>query len=278
MGLGLLTSNNEIIIFRLSGMSKWSIVSSIIKIGVLLGIFVFIGQNFFATKLVSMAHEKKMFYTSQGNAIRMPHGIWIRNNNDYIYIDSIEENKLKNVIRYTFDDNHRLIMGYSASYGLVQDTKLKLNNVKKTTFANEHISSSYLQEDIWNIVIPKHIIMLGTFYPEELTIKQLHDYRNKKQNLGVTGSNYEMLYWNRIFLPLQIIIMMLFAIPIIFSTLRQGKIGFRLLVGIGAGFTFFVINHIIGSLLIIYNITFSWILLLFLLVFLAMWALIYKYP
>jgi lipopolysaccharide export system permease protein len=61
-------------------------------------------------------------------------------------------------------------------------------------------------------------------------------------------TRFEIAFWNKIFFPVAVIVMMIVALPFSYFQRRQGGIGFRIFAGTILGLTFFLFVRLFSNL------------------------------
>ena len=71
---------------------------------------------------------------------------------------------------------------------------------------------------------------------------------------GQQVNDYELEFWRKLLAPLGVIAMLLLAASTIFGPLRSVSMGARLISGVMMGFSFFVVNQVLGPFSLVYNV------------------------
>ena len=61
-------------------------------------------------------------------------------------------------------------------------------------------------------------------------------------------SRFEIAFWNKVFYPAAVVVMMIMALPFAYFQRRTGGIGFRIFVGTMLGLTFFLVSRLFSNL------------------------------
>jgi len=130
----------------------------------------------------------------------------------------------------------------------VGNGKWKLANVRTTEFSPDatHVSTS--PEYTWTTVLRPSILNVYQVAPERLEIGALYD------NIRVLGRNsqktsrFEIAFWNKIFYPAAVLVMMVLALPFAHFQRRQGGLGFRIFAGTMIGLSFFLLGRLFSNL------------------------------
>jgi lipopolysaccharide export system permease protein len=61
-------------------------------------------------------------------------------------------------------------------------------------------------------------------------------------------TRFEIAFWNKVFYPAAVIVMMIVALPFSYFQRRQGGVGFRIFAGTMLGLTFFLVGRLFSNL------------------------------
>ena len=84
--------------------------------------------------------------------------------------------------------------------------------------------------------------------PERLELTTLYD------NIRVLGGNqqktsrFEIAFWNKVFYPAAVLVMMMLALPFAYFQRRSGGVGFRIFAGTMLGLAFFLLGRLFSNL------------------------------
>ena len=84
--------------------------------------------------------------------------------------------------------------------------------------------------------------------PERLELNALYDNISVLSGNQQKTSRFEIAFWNKIFYPLAVLVMMMLALPFAHFQRRQGGIGFRIFAGTMLGLTFFLLGRLFSNL------------------------------
>jgi lipopolysaccharide export system permease protein len=76
--------------------------------------------------------------------------------------------------------------------------------------------------------------------PERLELNALYDNIRVLSGNQQRTSRFEIAFWNKVFYPLAVLVMMMLALPFAHFQRRQGGVGFRIFVGTIIGLSFFL--------------------------------------
>ncbi len=254
IGLGVLSSNRELVVMRTAGFSVRSISLAVMTAAVIITFFATgIGEGL-VPKAHHLAQVRKQSEQSGGQAVATLSGVWIHDGNNFLQISRVMGLKhLENVTRYQFDATHRLLAAYYVrSLDLVQG-KWQLHDVVKTTFANNKTQSEHVAESTWDLALNPSLLNVGMVEPGEMSLPTLLDYANHLQRNGLQASDFQWEFWKRVFQPLATLVMILLAIPFVLGFSRSVTMGWRVLFGIIFGFTFYILNAFLGQFSVVFQ-------------------------
>ena len=101
---------------------------------------------------------------------------------------------------------------------------------------------------LWDTVLRPSLLTVYQVAPEKLELNTLWE------NMRLLGSNtqkttrFEIAFWNKVFYPAAVLVMMIVALPFSYFQRRQGGVGFRIFAGTMLGLTFFLIGRLFSNL------------------------------
>lgn len=255
MGLGMLASNQELIVMRVSGMSIKKIVAAVFYAAfVLILIGMLIGEVL-APRAHYLADVHKSMAQSGGQAVVTASGLWIHEDNNFIHIDRVmAHDHLEGVTRYAFNDKHLLLATYYAKALDYRNGEWQLHGLEKTTFTENHTTSQQVTTNTtWDLKFSPLVLNLGLIEPDELPLNKLWQNTHHMEKNGVQSGDFQFSFWKRVLQPLTILVMLFLAIPFVFAAPRSVTMALRLLLGVVVGFIFYIINGILGQLCIVFQ-------------------------
>jgi lipopolysaccharide export system permease protein len=248
IGLGQMASHGELIVMRASGMSIADITLAVFRAAIVVIVLVTLIGEGALPALVHHARDKKIQALSDEQALRTAHGIWLRYQNDFVSIGSIQDdNHLVDVHQFHFDAHHQLECARSIESIERRQGRWLAHGVVETWMHETSTSVTKTSDMVWHVSLKPSLLRVSVHEPDEMTLLELHRYLRAKQISRQGAKNYRLVYWQRLVQPLTTIVMMLLAIPFIFGPLRSSTMGSKLLTGATVGFGFYIINRFFGS-------------------------------
>ena len=241
LGLSTLAARSELIVLRSAGLSILDITLALFKVGILLVLFAWLLGEVLAPLTDKWAHATKAVALSSGQALSTQHGIWMRDGEAFVHIQSVDKNKqLTGITRYDMDDNLQLRESSYAESATFEGDHWVLSQVHNTQFLKDGTDSSFQPTQIWSSQIAPDIVgIVGSKALDELNLLELWrsiDYRRQNH---LNARPYQLALWQKIARPFSTFVMIFLAIPFVFGPLRRATMGLRILVGVLVGFAFF---------------------------------------
>ncbi|KTC85517.1 LPS export ABC transporter permease LptG [Legionella brunensis] len=247
IGLGILANNRELVVMRAAGMSIGQVTLAVLKAALMVIVFVTVIGETIVPKLSQWGNDQKMQALSGGQTLRTAHGIWLRNENDFIAIGTIlASNTLENVYQFHFDKEHHMRLARKIAKITYANNQWHAYGISETVIENDKTVARKIPQMVWDVSVKPNILRVSSNEPDEMTLQELRQFlRAQKQN-HQTALNYQLAYWQRLMQPLTTAVMMMLAIPFIFGPLRSSTMGSKIVAGATVGFGFHLINRFFG--------------------------------
>ncbi|HVE44972.1 MAG TPA: LPS export ABC transporter permease LptG [Gammaproteobacteria bacterium] len=254
VGLSVLSSHRELAVMRTAGFSVKQMTYSVLGITLCLTLLVMSIGELFGPSLSYTAEIRKDNQQNAGQAMVTPAGVWFHVDRNFIHVEHVVSRELlQGVTRYQYDDKHRLRIAYYAETLSKKNNQWELHDVAKTIFYPERTQHELVAVLPWDIKINTNLFSVGHVEASQMSLDKLYRYsRYLKQN-GLQASEYLYAFWQRIFQPLASLVMIFLAIPFVLGGVRT-TLGWRLIAGVLTGFSFFILNGLLGELCIVYQV------------------------
>lgn len=254
IGLGIMANHRELIVMRAAGMSIGQISLAVFKAAFVLIIVVTLAGEIVVPKLAHYANDLRMQAISGGQALRTARGIWLRNQNDYIFIGSVlPDNTLENVHQFRFDASHHMTQSRIINTIVYKQGAWQAYGIAETLINNEQTVAREIKEMPWDVALKPGILSVSISEPDEMTLHELRQYLRVQHRNHQSALSYQLAYWQRLIQPLTTVVMMVLAIPFIFGPLRSSTMGSKLLAGATVGFGFHILNRFFGPFSQVYQ-------------------------
>ena len=256
IGMGMLASNSELVVMQASGMSRLQITQSAMKTAIPLMIMVMALGEWGAPVAEQSAKDLQATKISGGSLIKSQRGIWAKDGDLFVNISEVQDiDKLNNITLYKFDSQSKLVQLTQAKKAQFENEndEWRLTDVTTTLLSDERIELVETPSEQWRSTLTPDKLSVVSVKPEALSIQGLLGYLEYLEVNQQDASRYELALWRKIMQPVTVAVMMLVALSFVFGPLRTVTMGARVLLGVVAGFSFYISNQIFGPMSMVYN-------------------------
>jgi lipopolysaccharide export system permease protein len=246
-----LVANSEYTVMRASGASLAQVTWALIRIGIPLAIATFLAGEFIAPPAERLAQQIRA--PSRGGEARIvaqqfQSGFWFKQDTTFANIRSVlADMTLLGVRIYEFDRDLRLTTVRTAESGVFSGNgQWQLAKVRTTHLSFEGATLEVADHWTWDTVLRPSLLNVYQVAPERLELNTLWD--NIRVLRGQKTSRFEIAFWNKVFYPAAVVVMMILALPFAYFQRRSGGVGFRIFAGTMLGLAFFLIGRLFTNL------------------------------
>lgn len=259
IGLGILASNNELVVMQASGVRTGRIVIAVLKPTlIVMGLSLLIGE-YISPPLEQTAKSNRAVQQSANASVSSEQGNWQRVGNDFIHINAIAPGgtSLFGVTRYTMSESRELLsasFAETASYiESASGNYWLLENIAESVLDTGTITSShYLQED-WSVDLSPELLSVLLVEPDEQSITGLYRLAKYFDSEGLDSSAYYLAFWKKLTQPVATLALVVLAISFVFGPLRESTMGFRVFVSLAIGLVFTIVQRMMEPASLIYG-------------------------
>lgn len=254
IGMGLLAQSSELVVMQAAGLSRTNITISSMKSIVLVIIAMMAIGEFITPQSETKAKELRTQALSGGSLLSSESVTWAKDGNDFVSISQvIDQDSLQDIEIYKFDDMLNLTQIMTAKSADFEGQGWMLTEGGIMTFNDAQIDRSEFKQLIWESSLTPDKLGIVAVKPEALSIRGLLDYIDYLKNNGQDSSRYELAFWRKVLQPLSVAVMLLLALSFIFGPLRSVTMGARTIMGVLAGFGFFISNEVFGQVSLVFQ-------------------------
>ncbi|NKB32286.1 MAG: LPS export ABC transporter permease LptG [Pseudomonadales bacterium] len=259
IGLGVLASNNELVVMQSAGIRVSRIVIAVLKPTLFVMVLSLILGEYVSPPLEQLAQSNKAIQQSGTASINPEQGTWQRVGDEFIHINAIAPGgrELFGVSRYQMDDDRRLIsasFAESASYVEEESSSYwQLNIVEESLFDSGVVTTqNYLQED-WQVQLSPELLSVLLVEPDEQSISGLYQFAEYFQAEGLDSDTYYLAFWKKLLQPVSTLALVVLAISFVFGPLREATMGARVSVALGIGLVFTILQRMMEPASLLYG-------------------------
>lgn len=262
LGMGRLANSNELVVIRMAGVSLLRIIGSIMKTAlVLMFLAVIIGEGF-GPPLHQYASQLRLKALHKQVNLNTDYGLWVRDDATYINVKRVKaDGKLIGVSLYQFTKDNFIKRQIEAKQAIYNGKEWDLKSVKEiiqkrnsnvviNNYKNMKWKSLLDLDTVKTIGVPSDVLSIWSLIP----IWELNNYIDYLKNNDLEHSKYELVYWTKLFAPLNILAMVLLSVPFVFGSIRKVSMGKQILLGFIVGFAFHISSRLLGQVGLIYGI------------------------
>jgi lipopolysaccharide export system permease protein len=251
IGLGILASNNELVVIQAAGIGVWRIVIAVLKPTLLIMILSLILGEYISPPLEQMAQSNKAIQLSSSGAINNERGTWRKVGDDYIHINAIAPGGalLFGLTRYQVGAERRInSSSFAESARYIQegeDGYWQLKNIQQTYFSDNSISAQEYPKEDWRVDLSPE--------PDRQSISGLFKFARFFEAEGLESDVYFLAFWKKLLQPIASLVLVILAISSVFGPLREATMGFRVFVSIAIGLIFTILQRIMEPASLLYG-------------------------
>lgn len=240
LGLGGLAGTGELTALRAAGMSRLRIAGSAMGVVAVLIVGVVVMGETLAPWGDQQAQIIQMRAKSGNLGMTTASGLWARDGNSVINArgtslkprDGIDTVQLSDVRVFTFGGDGQLTRFDWARTADHDGRRWVLNNVRSTTLDAQGTHTRAAAALPWNSSLNPQVLAQSVTRPEYLSMRDLQRNMNYLESNGQSPGSYAVAFWARALYPLNVLVLVLCAMPFAFGALRSGGLGKRMFIGI----------------------------------------------
>ncbi len=253
LSLGGMAAQNEVTALRAAGLSIWGFVGSIVKIGALFVVVIFLIGELVAPAGSRHGQQLKSRMLSGKAAVSQEGGVWIRHKDLFVKSRVILDGKSMLDLDIFRFDGLRLVEAVHAGSAERMDNGWRLKNLARIRISDDAIVRSHSDAEVWKELVAKNLFEVLSINPSEMGMFDLYAYTRYLEDNALDSGIYELAFWNRFVVPLSSVVMLLLALPFVFSSQRSGGAGQRLFIGVLLGIGYFLSSRLLNQLGLVYG-------------------------
>jgi lipopolysaccharide export system permease protein len=273
LALAGLAQRNELVIFRVSGISGMGLIRMLWTIAIPLIAGALLLSEFLTPYAETKSSEANLLLRGRVEGGMLATGYWFKEPTSTGGMRVINIGKLQssgNVVNlriFEYSDGVTLVSMSQADAGRFVDGKLVMKNVTenkispaaKNALADAKIDDEPLMavqrfpERTVETTLTAERLVARILTPERMSLLALHDYIDYLHKNQLQSDRQVVAVWRKLAYPFTLIVMLTIAAPISFMQTRRGGVGAKVFIGILMGTGFFMINQLALNVGLLYN-------------------------
>jgi lipopolysaccharide export system permease protein len=249
-----LVASSEYTVMRASGASLLQVSWALLRVGIPLALVTFLAGEYVAPPAERLARQVKAAASGDSPravvAQQFASGFWFKQDRSFVNIRSVlADMTLIGVHIYDFDRDMRLTTIRTAESGrFASNGHWQLDGVDTTEIAADSVRRTRSPTADWQTVLRPSLLTVFQVPPEKLELGTLWDNTRLLSQSTQKTTRFEVAFWNKVFYPAAVIVMMILALPFAHFQRRQGGVGFRIFAGTMLGLMFFLVGRLFSHL------------------------------
>ena len=269
LSLGSLASNNEIVAMQASGVSLAKLITSVLQAAVILALLSFLLAEWVVPASEASARSVKNL-RNHSSALLVKEGLWIKDESRVLHLDKLLPGGIaSNIEIFKLDQQGKLESITRVGRAIPIEQGWKLQQVERSIIGDNRVDTSSYDQLIYSGSLSPLLLEVLMIEPQQMSSGNLYAYLNFLEENKLNTSKEQLLFWQKLFSPLAVVVMCLLALPFVLGVQRQGNTGQRLLIGILLGLAFVVVDRLVTQVAVQFGVNAMLVALLPILIFLA---------
>ena len=259
LSLGSMASNSELIAMQASGVTLWRMLAGVLQAALLIALVSFLLADWIvpdtelnARKIKNQSRQASSSLEKglqQSSSLEVGQGLWLKDETKVVHVAQLLPNgHARDIQIYHLDEQGRMQTMIKAERAQPLDGGWELHQVSQTTLVDGGSSSQQLDSLIYPGNLSHELLQILLVDPRHMSSRDLTAYLRFLDDNRLDGAVERLIFWQKMFSPLTIVIMCLLAFPFVLGSQRQSNTGQRLLIGILLGLSFVVIDRVLIQL------------------------------
>jgi lipopolysaccharide export system permease protein len=255
LGLGALARGSELTVIRATGVSIARLASIALLAGLILVLFEVVLGEFLAPPLEQTAREQKAFSKLNNVSFGYGSGAWVRDGDMILNVaGQSSQRQFGSMQIFELSPEHRLrALGHAARAISGAKGKWLLSDYTESRFQGDDVTARPPGQRLLESNVSARFLGLAVEDPKQLTGRTLWRLIRYCRANGLDDREYVFAFWSRIARTVAIMFTVVLAVPFVLGSLRSSGTGTRMMMGLLLGIGFFLLQRLIESGTIVFN-------------------------
>jgi lipopolysaccharide export system permease protein len=249
LSLGNLAVHHELVIMRVSGVSRFRLLGAVSIAGLILAILMAMLGDSFAPSLDAYGRQMRAQAMLDTDNLGDSRAIWLKEG-DNIFSFRREPASLGfgSVYLFEFGGDGRLAQVAKADSAEIDSgDRWLLANYAETRFGDDGVRASTERATVRSYDLTPELLGLSEVRHDLLSTENLNRYIRYLEANDLDASRYRTAYWARMADVVSALLMTTLALPFVFGGLRTAGAGARLVVGLVIGLGYYVGTRVLAG-------------------------------
>lgn len=268
----MLASQSEFTILRIAGLDIRKGLITLVKISLPLVFLTLVMSEWLGPYTENLSDQIRMKALGSAYSSQFKTGVWVKDrlrDEDgsgpvrpgvrYVNVGKIEQdNEIKNIRMYEFDDAYRLLsirsalsgrFDHSGTWVLNDVTETRFKEAKQADPLNPVYSAQTLTFPIVSLEseVTPQILSVLLVSPEKMSIFSLGRFISHLRDNRQDAQRHAIAFWKKVIYPFTIFVMLALALPFAYLKVRAGSVGIKVFGGIMLGMSFQLFNSLFSN-------------------------------
>jgi len=256
LSLGALANNSELIAMQASGVTLQRLLGAMLQAALVIAVLGFLLADWVVPDSEINARKiKNLSRQDSSSVLDSKQGLWIKDESRVIHVqDMLPNGYAREIEIFELDAAGNAQSMIRAESAEPEDGGWELHQVRQTTITAGKASSQYFDRLKYPGSLSHQLLQVLTVEPRQMSTRDLIAYLRFLDENRLEAKVERLIFWQKLFSPITIVIMCLLAFPFVMGSQRQSNTGQRLLIGILLGLCFAVVDRVLTQLGIQYGI------------------------
>ena len=232
-----------------SGVSLTRLISPVLVAALMLAVLSFLLADLVVPDTETYARDARNLALENTSALSGQQGLWIKDESRVLHIGQLLPNgNARDIDIFQLDQQGRMVSVLRAGSAIPRDQRWELQQVEETKFIDDKTETASYEQFAYEGRLSHQLLNVLMIEPRQMSSSKLYAYLEFLGQNNIDASAERLIFWQKLFAPLTIVIMGLLAFPFVLGAQRQSNTGMRLLIGILLGLSFIVLNRLLTQL------------------------------
>lgn len=261
LGLGGLATSGEMTALRAAGMSKLRVtMSALLTLAVLTVCVMALGETLGAqgerqAQAVQLQEQSELLGMTNST------GLWARDGNRFInartvladYGSGDKRVRLVDVREFAFGADGHLKRFVHADSAVSGDAGWTLHDARISHIDADGVQHHSEKQRDWDTDLDASVLGDSTVRPDYQSMRELLANMHYMKHNGQSAETYAKAFWKHVFYPLNVLVLVLCALPFAFGALRSGGLGKRIFIGVVLSLLWYFLQQGLISVGVVYG-------------------------